>query len=53
MLETYDHGNQVFAALDVHTSKWIIEKCFGGELVRGRTVLLAVSILHNAIAEQG
>jgi hypothetical protein len=34
---------QVLAALDVHTSRWIINKCFKGDLVRGRTVLLVVS----------
>lgn len=33
---------QVLAALDVHTAKWIIDKCFTGDLIRGRTVLLVV-----------
>ena len=28
----------------VHTAKWIVEKCFAGDLVRGRTVLLVVRI---------
>jgi hypothetical protein len=32
----------VLAALDVHTAKWIIEKCFSGDLMRGRTVILVV-----------
>ncbi len=27
----------------MHTSKWIVEKCFQGDLIRGRTVLLVVS----------
>ncbi|EPT00314.1 hypothetical protein FOMPIDRAFT_1023884 [Fomitopsis schrenkii] len=36
--------DDVLAALDVHTSKWIVEKCFKGDLVRGRTVLL---VTHN------
>ncbi|KAI0371499.1 multidrug resistance-associated ABC transporter [Pilatotrama ljubarskyi] len=36
--------DDVLAALDVHTSKWIVDKCFKGELVRGRTVLL---VTHN------
>ncbi|KII94420.1 hypothetical protein PLICRDRAFT_36691 [Plicaturopsis crispa FD-325 SS-3] len=36
--------DDVLAALDVHTSKWIVEKCFAGDLVRGRTVIL---ITHN------
>ncbi|KII86412.1 hypothetical protein PLICRDRAFT_144122 [Plicaturopsis crispa FD-325 SS-3] len=36
--------DDVLAALDVHTSKWIIEKCFAGDLIRGRTVIL---VTHN------
>jgi ABC-type multidrug transport system fused ATPase/permease subunit len=36
--------DDVLAALDVHTSKWIVQKCLQGELVRGRTVLL---VTHN------
>ncbi|TCD69030.1 hypothetical protein EIP91_009093 [Steccherinum ochraceum] len=36
--------DDVLAALDVHTSKWIAEKCFKGDLVRGRTVIL---VTHN------
>jgi hypothetical protein len=28
--------------LDVHTARWVIEKCFKGDLVRGRTVILVV-----------
>ncbi|KZV64708.1 P-loop containing nucleoside triphosphate hydrolase protein [Peniophora sp. CONT] len=36
--------DDVLAALDVHTSKWIVEKCLKGELVRGRTVIL---VTHN------
>ena len=34
---------KVLAALDVHTARWIIEKCFKGDLIRERTVLLVVS----------
>ena len=34
---------KVLAALDVHTARWIVEKCFQGDLIRGRTVLLVVS----------
>jgi hypothetical protein len=30
--------------LDVHTARWIVEKCFEGDLIRGRTVLLVVCI---------
>lgn len=33
---------QVLAALDVHTSRWIVEKCFCGDLIHGRTVILVV-----------
>ncbi|KAF9466481.1 hypothetical protein BDZ94DRAFT_1280783 [Collybia nuda] len=36
--------DDVFAALDVHTTKWIIEKCIAGDLVKGRTILL---VTHN------
>ncbi|KAF5327417.1 hypothetical protein D9619_004696 [Psilocybe cf. subviscida] len=36
--------DDVLAALDVHTSKWIVEECLKGDLVRGRTVLL---VTHN------
>ncbi|KAH9019338.1 hypothetical protein EDB83DRAFT_2508436 [Lactarius deliciosus] len=34
----------VLAALDVHTARWIVEKCFKGDLIRGRTILL---VTHN------
>ncbi|KAG6857595.1 hypothetical protein H0H87_010163 [Tephrocybe sp. NHM501043] len=36
--------DDVLAALDVHTAKWIVEKCFAGDLILGRTVLL---VTHN------
>ena len=36
--------DDILAALDVHTAKWIVDKCLQGDLVRGRTVLLVVSI---------
>ncbi|KAF9811113.1 hypothetical protein IEO21_06662 [Rhodonia placenta] len=36
--------DDILAALDVHTTKWIVEKCLQGDLVRGRTVLL---VTHN------
>ncbi|KAL4069345.1 P-loop containing nucleoside triphosphate hydrolase protein [Scleroderma citrinum] len=36
--------DDVLAALDVHTSKWIVNKCFGGDLIKGRTVIL---VTHN------
>ena len=45
----YSHASimlldDVLAALDVHTSKWIIDKALSGDLVKGRTVLL---VTHN------
>ncbi|KAI4529011.1 P-loop containing nucleoside triphosphate hydrolase protein [Schizophyllum commune Loenen D] len=36
--------DDVLAALDVHTAKWIVDKCFCGDLIKGRTVLL---VTHN------
>ncbi|KAJ7454991.1 P-loop containing nucleoside triphosphate hydrolase protein [Mycena galericulata] len=36
--------DDIFASLDVHTSKWIVDKCFRGDLIAGRTVLL---VTHN------
>ncbi|CAL1706378.1 unnamed protein product [Somion occarium] len=36
--------DDVLAALDVHTARWIVDKCFQGDLVRGRTVIL---VTHN------
>ncbi|KAJ3519232.1 hypothetical protein NMY22_g13302 [Coprinellus aureogranulatus] len=36
--------DDVLAALDVHTAKWIVNKCFKGDLVQGRTILL---VTHN------
>ncbi|KAI0638608.1 multidrug resistance-associated ABC transporter [Trametes polyzona] len=36
--------DDVLAALDVHTSRWIVDNCFKGDLLRGRTVLL---VTHN------
>lgn len=39
--------DQVLAALDVHTAQWIVEKCFRGDLIRGRTVILVVRPLDT------
>ncbi|KAJ6598427.1 P-loop containing nucleoside triphosphate hydrolase protein [Mycena vulgaris] len=36
--------DDVFAALDVHTANWIVDKCFNGDLVAGRTIIL---VTHN------
>ncbi|KIK51558.1 hypothetical protein GYMLUDRAFT_50501 [Collybiopsis luxurians FD-317 M1] len=41
--------DDVLAALDVHTSKWIVDKCLKGDLIRGRTVLL---VTHNVVLVQ-
>ncbi|KAH7102271.1 ATP-binding cassette transporter [Auriculariales sp. MPI-PUGE-AT-0066] len=38
--------DDVLAALDVHTAKWIVEKCFRGDLVTGRTIIL---VTHNVV----
>lgn len=32
--------DDVLSALDVHTSRWIVDKCFKGDLLAGRTVVL-------------
>jgi ABC-type multidrug transport system fused ATPase/permease subunit len=39
--------DDVLAALDVHTARWVVDKCLQGDLVRGRTVLLVVSTLFD------
>ncbi|KAK7064563.1 ATP-binding cassette transporter [Favolaschia claudopus] len=36
--------DDVLAALDVHTAKWIVDKCLRGDLVKGRTVIM---VTHN------
>ncbi|KAF5324170.1 hypothetical protein D9619_011326 [Psilocybe cf. subviscida] len=36
--------DDILAALDVHTAKWIVDNCLRGDLVQGRTVLL---VTHN------
>ncbi|KAJ6594300.1 hypothetical protein B0H19DRAFT_1094896 [Mycena capillaripes] len=36
--------DDVLSALDVHTAKWIVEKCLRGDLVNDRTVIL---VTHN------
>ncbi|KAJ7491024.1 P-loop containing nucleoside triphosphate hydrolase protein [Mycena latifolia] len=41
--------DDVLAALDVHTAQWIVEKCFGGDLLVGRTILL---VTHNIALTQ-
>ncbi len=34
---------QILAALDVHTSRHIVDKCLKGDILRGRTIVLVVS----------
>ncbi|KAJ7049448.1 hypothetical protein C8F01DRAFT_1352344 [Mycena amicta] len=36
--------DDILAALDVHTARWIVDKCFRGSLVANRTVIL---VTHN------
>ena len=36
--------DDVLSALDVHTARWVAEKCLSGPLLHGRTVIL---ITHN------
>ena len=38
--------DDVLAALDVHTARWVIENCLKGDLVQGRTILLVVRALR-------
>ncbi|KAJ8699794.1 hypothetical protein PTI98_002881 [Pleurotus ostreatus] len=38
--------DDVLSALDVHTAKWIVDKCLRGDLVQNRTVILAT---HNVM----
>ncbi|KAJ7645869.1 hypothetical protein B0H17DRAFT_1186847 [Mycena rosella] len=38
--------DDILAALDVHTAKWIVEKCLDGDLIKGRTVIL---VTHNVV----
>ncbi|KAJ7119016.1 P-loop containing nucleoside triphosphate hydrolase protein [Mycena epipterygia] len=41
--------DDVLAALDVHTAQWIVDKCFRGDLLVGRTTLL---VTHNITLAQ-
>ncbi|GJF00392.1 ATP-binding cassette transporter [Phanerochaete sordida] len=36
--------DDVLAALDAHTSRWVVDKCFKGELMKDRTIIL---VTHN------
>ncbi len=35
--------DDILAALDVHTARWIVDYCLHGDLMENRTVLLTVS----------
>jgi hypothetical protein len=39
----------IFSALDALTSRFIIDNLFNGELMRGRTVLLIVSLVDPIV----
>lgn len=36
--------DDVLAALDVHTARWVVNECFLGDLMKGRTIIL---VTHN------
>ncbi|EKM51055.1 uncharacterized protein PHACADRAFT_128771 [Phanerochaete carnosa HHB-10118-sp] len=36
--------DDVLAALDVHTSRWVVNKCFKGDIMKGRTTII---VTHN------
>lgn len=36
--------DDILSALDVHTAKWIVDKCLQGEILKGRTVIM---VTHN------
>ncbi|KZS96535.1 P-loop containing nucleoside triphosphate hydrolase protein [Sistotremastrum niveocremeum HHB9708] len=38
--------DDVLSALDVHTAQWVAQKCLGGDILEGRTVLL---VTHNVL----
>ncbi|KAJ7646949.1 hypothetical protein FB45DRAFT_891892 [Roridomyces roridus] len=38
--------DDILAPLDVHTAKWIVDKCLRGDLIKGRTVIL---VTHNVV----
>ncbi|KAJ7096031.1 P-loop containing nucleoside triphosphate hydrolase protein [Mycena crocata] len=41
--------DDVLAALDVHTAKWIVDKCLRGDLIAGRTIIM---VTHNVAMTQ-
>lgn len=45
--------DDVLSALDVHTARWIVDHCFTGDLVEGRTIILVVGGIRLSISEFG
>lgn len=45
--------DDILSALDVHTSRWIVDQCLAGDLLKGRTVILVTHnvLLASSIAE--
>lgn len=39
--------DDVLSALDVHTARWVVDNCFAGDLVEGRTLILVVRVWFN------
>ena len=42
--------DDILAALDVHTARFIVDKCLQGDLLQGRTTILVVCV---SIAQSG
>ncbi|KAF8758575.1 P-loop containing nucleoside triphosphate hydrolase protein [Rhizoctonia solani] len=45
--------DDVLSALDVHTSRWIVDHCFRGELVAGRTMIIVVAHFVVSLGSDG
>ncbi|QRW27550.1 ABC transporter transmembrane region [Rhizoctonia solani] len=45
--------DDVLSALDVHTSRWIVDHCFRGELVAGRTMIIVVAHFVVSLGPDG
>jgi ABC-type methionine transport system ATPase subunit len=46
--------DDVLAALDVHTARWIVDRCLKGDLLKDRTILLVSNnlVLTNSLASK-
>lgn len=42
--------DDVLSALDVHTSAWIVDKCFRGDLIKDRTMIIVVCVFNKPSA---